>query len=63
MGKSDVRSRTDADLVAELDRAHLWIVGLGLTEDDRLFGPAREVTLDLGECDCPGECRHDHENE
>ena len=58
-----VRADTRVDPIAELERTHLWILGLGMNDRNGLFGPALRVPLALGECECPGDCRHDHENE
>lgn len=49
--------------IGSLEPSHLWMLGLGPVED----GPAAEVGPHpysfLADCECPGDCLRDHENE
>ena len=60
----DVEPRqTATHVVGSLEPSHLWILGLAIDEDGLLVGPARQPYSYWAECECPGDCLRDHENE
>ncbi len=46
-----------------LEPSHLWVLGLTLDEDGAVVGPGRREYSYWAECECPGDCLRDHENE
>jgi hypothetical protein len=55
--------RQTTDGLGSLDPSRLWILGLVVDDDGRIVGPGRGLSSAWGDCDCPGDCGRDHENE
>jgi hypothetical protein len=45
-----------------LEPSHLWVLGL-VHDEDRRERPADRIVSYRSECECPGDCLRDHENE
>ncbi len=43
--------------------SHLWDRGLASVEEGMLVGPRKSQYSYWAECECPGYCLRDHENE
>jgi hypothetical protein len=46
-----------------LDPAKLWVLGLAVEPDGSVTGPGLRRFSFWAECECPGDCNRDHENE
>lgn len=51
------------DSVSSLEPSHLWALGLVVEDDGSIVGPAGRQSTYRAECECPGDCLRDHENE
>ena len=49
--------------VGSLEPSHLWVLGLTVDDDGSVVGPGRRQYSYWAECECPGDCLRDHENE
>lgn len=63
MSCDDVGPNMSVESFARLDPAHLWVLGIGIDDGGMMFGPGLGAVLELGECECPEDYRHDHEHE
>jgi len=48
---------------SSLAPSHLWVLGLAVDDDGSLVGPGKRQYSYWAECECPGDCLKDHENE
>jgi hypothetical protein len=55
--------RSIKDSVGSLAPSHLWVLGLAVDDDGSLVGPGKRQYSYWAECECPGDCLKDHENE
>jgi hypothetical protein len=46
-----------------IDPGKLWVLGLTIEPDGKIAGPALRRYSFWAECECPGDCNRDHENE
>jgi hypothetical protein len=46
-----------------LDPTKLWVLGLTIDPDGSVAGPGLRRFSFWAECECPGDCNRDHENE
>lgn len=51
------------DAVGPLEPAHLWAIGLTVDDNGSLVGRGRRQYSYWAECECPGDCLRDHDNE
>jgi hypothetical protein len=49
--------------VGSLEPSHLWALGLAIDDDGSIVGPGKRQYSYWAECECPGDCLRDHENE
>ncbi len=49
--------------VGWLEPSHLWALGLAVDDNGKLVGPGQHQYSYWAECECPGDCLRDHENE
>jgi len=49
--------------IRPLEPSHLWILGLAMDDDGSIVGPGARRPSYWAECECPGDCLRDHENE
>jgi hypothetical protein len=62
MQQTEVHPRTTFD-VRQLEPSHLWVLGLANDEYREPARPAPRPPSFWAECECPGDCLRDHENE
>jgi hypothetical protein len=60
--KVDLRQQL-RESVGSLEPSHLWVLGLSVDDDGSLVGPGRRPYSYWADCECPGDCLRDHENE
>ena len=51
------------EIVGSLEPSHLWMLGLAIDDDGSVVGPGKRAYSYWAECECPGDCLRDHENE
>lgn len=49
--------------VASREPSHLRVLGVAVDDDGALVGLGRHEYSYLAECECPGDCLRDHEND
>jgi hypothetical protein len=63
----DVRDETarpsSAPTLEPLDPGKLWVLGLAIEPDGSVAGPGLRRFSFWADCECPGDCNRDHENE
>lgn len=60
--KVDLRQQL-RESVGSLEPSHLWVLGLSVDDDGSLVGTGRRPYSYWSDCECPGDCLRDHENE
>jgi hypothetical protein len=58
-----VERQPSAAPIGSLEPSHLWVLGLTLDDEVSLAGPGRREYSYWADCECPGDCLRDHENE
>lgn len=48
--------------IRPLEPSHLWVLGL-TRDDDSVTRPTDRAPSFWADCECPGDCLRDHENE
>jgi hypothetical protein len=49
--------------LGSLEPSHLWVLGLAVDDDGSLIGAGNRPYSYWADCECPGDCLRDHENE
>lgn len=62
MEHTEDHPRTTVD-IRRLEPSHLWVLGLASDAHGASSKPARRPYSFWADCECPGDCLRDHENE
>jgi hypothetical protein len=61
--RDDTATQPAIDRFEPLDPRKLWVLGLAVEPDGSVAGPGLRRFSFWADCECPGDCTRDHENE